>query len=300
MTVGNGKSLLSQKKITVQDQGTLKIEAGGIVNAANILVEGGVLGGQGTVAVTSEILIGTGGTLSPGLAGVGDLSIDGSYTQESDGVFAIDIDGDNTGGNHDTLGVTVDIDLGGTITIDTTFLAETDISAGDMFEIISTTEGTLSGKFDKVLLTPRDDVYFDVTYEESTANVTARNFGDGNQDGYVDGIDAQIFATVLLNNNALPFDCGENCFAGANFLNAFDLEDSNGLLDTTQVVDFFDIPKFAQAMIDHPSPSSSSMSLSQAYDTINSAILSASVPEPNTAVLVILGGLFGLRFRRPR
>jgi hypothetical protein len=74
---------------------------------------GGELSGAGTItgSVTNS-----GGTVRPAGAGLGVLTITGSYIQGADGTLAVEIHGTTPGTQHDQLVVFGTATLGGTLT----------------------------------------------------------------------------------------------------------------------------------------------------------------------------------------
>ncbi len=113
VTVGPGSSLsntsLEPTSGYLQTGGVTTIDGELFVN--RITLQGGVLSGSGTVPT---ILLTNGGTLGPGDAGSGSLTILGNYTQTSRGVLAINLDSPTA---YDSLVVGGTTTLGGTLAI---------------------------------------------------------------------------------------------------------------------------------------------------------------------------------------
>ncbi|MFL5781542.1 MAG: hypothetical protein ACJ760_09535 [Thermoleophilaceae bacterium] len=89
---------------------------GRLDDSGNPTVSGGRLEGDGLIKAGT--FANTGGTVDPG-DGVGQLTVDGNYTQGSGGTLAVKIQGPNPASDFDLLVVTGTATLGGTLTANT-------------------------------------------------------------------------------------------------------------------------------------------------------------------------------------
>ena len=105
-----------------------------------VILNGGVLSGIGTVQAAGSPSLSNGATVSPGIAGVGTLSVTGSYTQTSLGTLAVDDNGTGAG-QADVLAVSGVATLGGTLGITTGYTPV----LGDASKIV--TAGSTAGAF---------------------------------------------------------------------------------------------------------------------------------------------------------
>lgn len=279
-----------------------------LLSAAVFVNSGGRLRSAG--AVTGDVVIGRNGSLAdPARFELnGSPTIDGTLTQTSIGALELGIDGSTVADTHDRLAVTGDVSLDGLLQIDATGLTDAEFTPGEYYEVLRA-ESALAGEFAAVEVVGRDDIYFDVLYDASapaaigvgTSSLTDNGFelvrvggfykGDVvGSDGRIDDEDARVFAAVLLNNGATEVDLdgdGELDDWDRNAIIALDFVDlrQNTVTDDL-VVDFYDVPYFAQAMA-----TVNGMALSEAYARVQSAISEVSrnqVPEPNAVVLVIV------------
>lgn len=96
----------------VQTGGSTRVAAGAVLlRNGNLALDGGVLGGSGTVQAT---VLNNAGTVAPGFS-AGTLSITGSYTQAAAGTLAIEIGGTTAGTQYDRLAVSASATLAGTV-----------------------------------------------------------------------------------------------------------------------------------------------------------------------------------------
>jgi hypothetical protein len=291
----------------------LELNGGGLASALVSVNQGGTLRGDGTLfgdLVNSAS--GSASVVDVGL-GVGHLEVRGDYVQDAQGVLAIDITGTNSGGNHDTTEIVGDVNLGGTLQIDTSDLAAGEFVPGATYTLAEV-GGTINGEFDSIEIAGRDDIYFAINYGspaallgegaalDSANLITAEGYfkGDGNQDFVVDDLDAAIFAAVLIDNTLGEFrytQDGQTRIAAANFLDAFDFY-SQGAPAGYRLIDFDDVTGFAEMLAGHQRTS-----LASAYRTIEAALEAArhsQVPEPGTLLLALLltvASIGGLRAR---
>lgn len=300
---------------TIGPNGAVELVGTSLLATASLAIQGGgrFTGGGDVVGSVSVGLTGSG---TAAFDPVGSLRVDGAYSQGATGRLAIEIPDDALSGN-DNVTVTGNVALAGVLEIDATDLTNLEFTPGAAYDLMYY-EGSLSGEFDRVNIVGRNDIYFEIDYGSGPSNseafarslsaevtsleiVSATGYyrGDGDNDGDIDQYDAQVFAAMLLDNELDTFTYVENSqskVAAASFGDAFDFVE---LTTGVRVVDFYDIPRFAQALADYQG-----QSLSTAYATINAAIveaqLRAAVPEPGACWLAALAGLFGRPTRRPR
>ena len=143
---GVGSAIISGGEVNassmvVKDNGsTLKITNGAvtvpeITTANNLTWTGGSLDTQ---TVTGN-LVQNGGVLYPGISTIVPAEVLGSYTQSSEGEIVIDVDQLNN--VWDTITVTGDLDLNGTLYIN--FLQNVEPAETDTYQIFNVTGGTL-------------------------------------------------------------------------------------------------------------------------------------------------------------
>lgn len=302
---------------TIGQNGAIVLAGTGVLATETLAVNnGGRFTGGGTIL--GEVSVGSAGAGAAVFDPVGTLQIEGAYTQNAKGRFAVELPSDVFSGN-DKLTVTGDVVLGGVLELDVSDLTDPEFTPGDSYQLILT-EGVVSGEFERIDVIGRDDLYFEATYggapseSQGFANslsaasmslevvfATGYYRGDGNQDGAIDDVDAQIFASMMLDNAMLTFDydCNQEsmCVAAANFKDAFDFVDTTP--NDLRTVDFFDIPRFAEALADYQN-----LSLATAYARINTAMVDAQMrllaPEPAAAWLVAMAVSGAVASRRVR
>ncbi len=120
----------TSKTLTIAS-GTLSLAGGRVSGGGTVKInQGAVLTGVGPVAAS----VINAGTLSPG-APIGQLSIDGSYTQQASGALDLDLSGSGNGAEIDQLAISGQATLGGTLNVRMVpgFLA----AVGDQLPVIS-------------------------------------------------------------------------------------------------------------------------------------------------------------------
>jgi len=142
----------------------MNIETGGVVHLVDSIIDtqnieilgGGMLSGAGQIRTGSGPLPGQvenrDGTVSPG-NGVGTLEIEGRFSNSSGGTLAIEIGGLVADTMFDLLAVEGPATLSGILDVSLVDLGSGifDPQVGDLFEILTTTEG-ISGTFETLLL----------------------------------------------------------------------------------------------------------------------------------------------------
>ncbi|MBL8484108.1 MAG: hypothetical protein JNJ60_18065, partial [Rhodocyclaceae bacterium] len=123
--------------------GTLSLAAGATLQVDNGLINTGSVEGNGSIA-TGSAAFQNQGLLSPGSAAnaVGTLTVNGNFTNGAGGTLAMQAAG-NSAGSYDSLAVTGNANLGGTLT-----LSEINGHVSDFSSVYTlVTAGTRSGSF---------------------------------------------------------------------------------------------------------------------------------------------------------
>lgn len=183
-------------------------------SVASLKVTGGIVEGEGTI---EGPVSNSGGVISPGFS-PGILSVigsNGTYSQSSNGVLFIEIDGETPGAEHDQLAVSATASLGGRLMLD--FHPELELQVNDQFEIVAAT--TVTGKFQTVI--PCEGIRIVYTGNRATVEVTGENrAGDFNCDGIVDVLDL-----LFLLGAWGPCPKGGVCVADLNDSGSVDVQD---------------------------------------------------------------------------
>jgi T5SS/PEP-CTERM-associated repeat protein len=279
--VESGKYLSSTTGVMIGGHGVIELDGGNLDSSIVAVDGGGMLAGNGTVRANVSL---TNGVLRPGFS-VGHLDVVGNYQQGSNATLLMDIEGQ---GQFDTIDITGDVQLGGTLRIDASNL--TTSNPGDSFEIITAPPGTpLVGAFNTIETVGNNDIYFSVRYDPGdpdpdvlrSAGVSALVWdrGDMNRSGEIDDVDFRLFVLGLMNPSRY-FDecyCDDYGQAGGDF-------SGNGRLDFDDTVEF-------EATLNRRG-----MSAAGLYAAF--AEYFSTVPEPSSVTLAVLGSLIiGLRRR---
>jgi hypothetical protein len=185
----------------------------------------------------------SGGTLRPGFS-VGNLDVQGDYTQEADGTVLVDIEGSQAN-EFDTIDVLGTAELGGTLSIDVSNYTSSGTEVQE-FEIISA--GSLSGEFDTVEFDGADNnLYFfpDYNHGDGTVRIVQGTRGDMNGDGLIDTLDVDLFVFALMSGSEFKFlqKAVELCDANERFCE-LPSSQAGGDWSGSGIVDFDDIPQF--------------------------------------------------------
>jgi hypothetical protein len=134
--IGPGDGLLVGGNYT-QAAGSTRLNSGLLTATGLVDLEGGVLGGTGTVYANvlnnAEVDVGQPG--SPGA-----LTIVGDYTQTPGGVLVVEIGGPNAGTDFDQFAVTGQATLDGTLTVN--LINGFVPNSGDSFQVLTFGSGT--------------------------------------------------------------------------------------------------------------------------------------------------------------
>jgi hypothetical protein len=164
---------------------------GGNLDALFVNIEGGTLAGEGEVSVGAGPNVGQvrnlTGRVEPGLP-IGELTIDGDYSQQATATLAIDLSGATQSTQYDHLLVDRYAFLNGTLEVNLLSFAPADNTS---FTILTAEEG-IFGAFDNLLLPSAYD--WEITYGANDVILTvlgaATNVpGDFNDDGAVNAAD---------------------------------------------------------------------------------------------------------------
>jgi len=160
------------------------------LEASTIDIQGGLLTGGGTL--TGPVTIGPTAMVSPG-SSPGTLTINGTYAQQDGSTLAIEIGGLVSGTEFDVLDVVGSVTLAGTLDVSLFDLGSGLFmsSAGDTFDILTTTGGLIGDYSTHTLPTLAAGLTWDVNYGANilTLEVLSPLSADFNGDGIVDGDD---------------------------------------------------------------------------------------------------------------
>jgi hypothetical protein len=188
--VDTGVTLTVFGETLLKQGGNLEL-AGGKLDAQFVNIEGGTLGGEGEVSVGTGPLSGQvrnlTGRVEPGDP-IGQLAINGDYSQQENATLAIDLSGTTAGTQYDQLLVDRFAFLAGTLEVD---LLSFTPALNASFTILTAAEG-IFGQFDNLLLPIGFD--WDVNYNANDVVLTMTGVSttlaaDFNSDGSVNGAD---------------------------------------------------------------------------------------------------------------
>jgi hypothetical protein len=275
--VNNGLSLSATSGVTIGANGNIELDDGNLVSTAVAVQNGGLLSGNGTV-VGNLIVGGPSGfqaaRVSPGFS-VGHLDIEGNYEQQATGTLVIEVEGDGAG-EFDTISVTGEAMLGGTLLVDA---SELDMQMpGTSIEILTAGSVAPGSEFASVETVGGDGIYFAPTYSGTSASLESFPLGDMNRDFALNGDDVPEFALAL--RNPLGYRARRGLFGS-----------QSGNMDGANGLDFSDIDDFATAL--------EMAGVQNATAAIHAALL--NVPEPSTvvpALFLMMGACCTNRRRR--
>ncbi len=186
--------------------------SGGMLDTQFVNIEGGTLSGEG------EILAGTGPINSPvrNLSGrvepgdpVGQLTINGDFSNQADGTLAVDLGGTTAVTQYDVLAVDRYAFLAGTLEVSLVDLGGGVFAPGigNAFTILTATEG-ISGTFDDWILPSGYQWDVSVGTYDVVLTVTGLGLaGDYNDDGTIDAADYTVWRDVMTaGTGPLPND----------------------------------------------------------------------------------------------
>jgi T5SS/PEP-CTERM-associated repeat protein len=248
--------------VGVDGTATLTLISGGAVSAGGSLTVGslGTLLGNG--AVSGETL--NSGTVAPGQS-VGSLAVVGEYSQAMGGTLQIELGG-SMSGEYDTLGVTGDANLDGTLEVllDSEGGNPFDPQLGHTFDFLSAS-ATIVGEFSAadlpMLAAGR---MWQIRYSTNQVTLAVTLAGDYNDNGIVDAADFTVWRDLL----------------GATFDPRAD-GDTNGMVDSAD----YDVWKASFGL----AAGGGSGAGAAASGIGPAATRLASVPEPSFASILLIG-----------
>jgi hypothetical protein len=283
--------------VTIGDGGIIELNDAILSAPTSQIIEiksGGLLAGNGTIR-SGDLVISNGGALRPGFS-VGHLDVEGNYQQGAGGALEIDLEGTSAAAQIDTITVTGDAQVGGTLRINAAgFVLGT---PGEAIAIIDANTG--GGEFESVETIGNNGIYFAPLYGSGSGG--GSEFGGSGGD-----VACDVYVCVGgyyrgdMNRNTI-FDAGDiNKFALAltnalAYYNQFGISGSqSGNMDGLGGIDYDDIPLFRQIMQQN---GVSTAGLAAAIERFSKP----SVPEPGSVVLMLCSGAFllSLSKRRPR
>ena len=180
----------------------------------------------------------------------------------------MDVEGD-AAGQFDTIDVTGQVTLGGTLVVDASALTTT--TPGTTVTILTAGDGIVPGtEFDSVE-TLGSNYYFVATYLPFGVVLGDRPRGDMDGNNMIEADDIDDFVLALRNPTAY---CNTHPVCGSQ----------SGNMDGSESgLDFDDIDEFAQALRDRGVPFAAA-AIERAF---------AGVPEPGTMTLAVVGALGG-------
>lgn len=196
----------SNSLVTIRDQAIVSAEGTTTIQSGSLTLDDGTLdnsSGSG-IAITGGMLQGTGDVignllnrsrLAPGLS-AGELSLDGDYTQATNGGLFVELGGTNNSNplafEFDLLSITGTADLAGVLEV--SLLEDFLPQAGDTFEIISA--ANIEGVFTTETLPTLAGLDWHVGYTPTSVLLSVQNSplpGDYNADGQVDAADYTVW-----------------------------------------------------------------------------------------------------------
>ena len=199
--IDTGATLTTFGETFIGEGGRVQLN-GGKLDTQFVNIEGGTLSGEG------EILAGTGpirspvrnlsGRVEPG-APVGQLAIDGDFSNQADGTLAFDLGGTTAVTEYDRLAVDRYAFLGGTLEVSLVDLGGGMFApgVGNTFTILTATAG-ISGTFDAMILPSGYQWDVSVGTNNVVLSVTGLGLaGDYNGDGTVDAADYTVWRDAM-------------------------------------------------------------------------------------------------------
>jgi hypothetical protein len=198
LQVNSGVTVATFSGINIENNGVVDLQ-NGTLDTQFVEIIGGMLRGAGHINTGSGPIPGQvenrGGTVAPGINGVGTLEIAGRFASDADGTLQIDLGG-LAASQYDRLLVEGGVALAGTLSISLANLGGGTFApaAGDAFTIITATDG-ISGAFD-ALVGPAGYKWL-VDYSDDAVTLFVGISGDYNSDGRVDAADYSEWRDLL-------------------------------------------------------------------------------------------------------
>ncbi len=235
---------------------TVRIDGTLTNNASGTLSGGGLfqMGSTGIVDIQND------GTISPGASPGGLLMDVGTLTFGATGNLTVELGGLVAGTDYDRVDVLGDVVLAGTL--DATIFGGFPLTIGDTFDVL-VASGSITGTFDTVNLPAGPGAGFGIFYGSNFVRLTVGLIqGDLNFDGFV-GISDLNIVLGNWNLNVTPGDISVGDPSGDGFVG---IDDLNAVLGNWNG---------GTAFPSAPTPPAAT----------------ASVPEPATVGLMMLGGI---------
>jgi len=160
-TQGSGTATIDNG-LGFDNQGTVDVQTGTLALPASF-VNHGRLQGDGTYSLSGTLS--NLGTLAPGSAGPGTLTLHGSFAQAAGGIFEVDLE---NLASHDLFVVSGAASVGGTLALNCWALCS--YAVGDTIVVLDAA-GALSGQFGQVTLNGFATGAFDVVYDTTLDQV---------------------------------------------------------------------------------------------------------------------------------
>lgn len=216
------------KQMTIGNMGVLELDDGTVHSNQVVISPGGVL--QGTGYIDGDLVLGnnTGSNpavLKPGFS-PGTINVNGDFESGSNGMLLLEIDSPTS---FDTLAVTQNADLDGTVRID---VSEANIAAIEPLSFSLLTAGDVDNEFYTVETVGTPDHFFAAEYTEVAAFFSLYEEGDMQRDDDLDMGDVMAFAVALKDPDGYEDEYGVS-------------GDYSGDINDDGILDFDDIEPFA-------------------------------------------------------
>lgn len=268
-TVAASRASVRPSASLVIDQGLLLTGIDGLTVEGQLRVDGTIAGG---------LVASLGGTLSPGIDvpnTIGNLFVDGNYTQKQGATLNIDVQGLTTG-EVDQVIATGEAIIEGNLAVDFT---DTSIGIGSQIDFFTAGQIFSTSRFEQIsTLGLPIGAYAAPKYTQSTISMLISAAGDMNADGLINEADVDLFAMALRSREAyFNYDDG---------LGPLGIEaDISGDTDFDGDLDFDDIDDLISLL---PPP---------AALYAQHKLLGVAIPEPTTITLATIS-MLGLVARR--
>jgi hypothetical protein len=218
------------KQMTIGNKGVLELDDGTVHSNQVVISPGGVL--QGTGYIDGDLFLGNNtGTnpavLSPGFS-PGTINVNGDFVSGSNGTLLLEIDSPTS---FDTVAVTQNADLDGTVRIDVTGV---NIATIEPISFSLLTAADVENEFYTVETIGTPDHFFAAEYTEVAAFFSLYEEGDMQRDDDLDADDVMAFAVALKDPDGYEDDYG----ISGNY--SGDIND-DGILDFDDIVPFANI-----------------------------------------------------------
>jgi len=270
---------VAANEASVRQGGLVVIDRGLLVTGKSGLFVEGQLRAHGTIS--GGLVAGFGGSLSPGIETeetIGDLIVDGNYTQKRGSTLNIDIQGLVTG-EVDQVLVSGGAVIEGNLAVDFT---QVSAQIGSKFDFFNAGQIFSTSRFDQITTTGLPiGAYAAPQYTQTSISMLISSAGDMNADGLIDEADVDLFAMALRSR--------EDYFNYDDGFGPLGIEaDISGDTDYDGDLDFDDIDNLISLL----TPPAALYAQQQ--------LLGVAIPEPSTVTLIMIGvlGLGAERWRK--